>query len=132
MVLLGGLDHSRGWGGGLRIPGGEQPDSVGLIEALPLWRDLLLRHDAEYHVTLKQMMNKCCKTSVYVRYPFMFTDTGEGGGVDSRGQPRNVSAPPGFVSSSDGGSGRLSACKRSFMSLQSSRDGLEGTWTFRH
>lgn len=126
MVLITG----GGGGGGLRIPGGEQLDSMGLIEALPLWRDLLLRHDAEYHVTLKQMMNKCCKTSVYVRYPFMFTDTGGGG--DSRGQPRNVSAPPGFVSSSDGGSGHPSACKRSFMSLQSSRDGLEGAWTFRH
>lgn len=74
-MLLIGLDRCQ-TGSEVRIPRTEQLDGMGLIEAVPLWRDLLLRHDAEYHVTLKQMMNKCCKTSLYVRYPFMFTDTG--------------------------------------------------------
>lgn len=76
-MLLVGPDCCQ-TGSGVRIPRREQLDAVGLIVAVPLWGDLLLHPDAEYHVTLTQMMNKCCKTSLYVRYPFLFTDGDQG------------------------------------------------------
>lgn len=93
-MLLIGLDRCH-TGSGLRTPGREPLDGMGLIEALPLWRDLF-RRDAEYRVTLKQMMNKCCKTSVYVRYPLMFTDTDQGDSLEMS-VPLQVSYRPVMV-----------------------------------
>lgn len=68
--------------------------ALGLMAAVPLWRDLVLHPDTETHVTLKQKMNKCCKTSLYVRYPFLFNDTGDQGDSLEMSVPLQVSYRP--------------------------------------